>query len=194
MSSEVVQEESYTGFPTARMGMLIFLISESMMFVTLISGYLVLRASQAAWPPANQPHLNVLLTGINTFFLMSSSVTFHFAEVFFRKSQKGKFLGWLGFTILLGATFLTIQAFEYSRLMAGTLSLSSSTYGSVFFSLTGFHGLHVLIGLLLLSLLFWRMAFNRLSKANHHLLDNIGLYWHFVDGVWIVLFSVLYLW
>jgi heme/copper-type cytochrome/quinol oxidase subunit 3 len=89
---------------------------------------------------------------------------------------------------------LTIQAFEYSRLMAGTLSLSSSTYGSVFFSLTGFHGLHVFVGLLLLSLLFWRMAFNHLSKANHHLLDNIGLYWHFVDGVWIVLFSVLYLW
>ncbi len=194
MSSEAINEESYTGFPTARMGMLIFLISESMMFVTLISGYLVLRASQTAWPPANQPHLNVLLTGINTFFLISSSVTFHFAEVYFRKSQKGKFLAWLGATILLGTTFLTIQAFEYSRLMFGTLSLSSSTYGSVFFSLTGFHGLHVFVGICLLSLIFWRLSANKLSKTDHHLVDNIGLYWHFVDGVWIVLFSVLYLW
>ncbi len=194
MTTEAVTEESSTGFPTPRMGMLIFLISESMMFVTLISGYLVLRASQVAWPPANQPHLNVLLTGINTFFLVTSSVTFHFAEVYFRKSQKRKFMGWLGATILLGSTFLTIQAFEYSRLMFGTLSLSSSTYGSVFFSLTGFHGLHVFVGICLLSLMFWRMAANDLSKANHHLLDNIGLYWHFVDGVWIVLFSVLYLW
>ncbi len=194
MSSETAVEESYTGFPTPRMGMLIFLISESMMFVTLISGYLVLRGSQPVWPPASQPHLNVLLTGINTFFLLSSSITFHFAEVFYRKNQKGKFLGWLGFTILLGALFLSIQAFEYSRLMAETLSLSSSTYGSVFFSLTGFHGLHVFVGICLLSLLYWRMAANKLSKANHHLVDNIGLYWHFVDGVWIVLFSVLYLW
>jgi len=194
MSSEAIAEESYTGFPTPRMGMLIFLISESMMFVTLISGYLVLRASLTAWSPVGQPHLNVTLTGINTLFLLSSSATFHFAEVFFRKSQKGKFLGWLGLTILLGTTFLTIQAFEYSRLMAETLSLSSSTYGSVFFALTGFHGLHVFVGIFLLSLIFWRTASNNLSKANHHLVDNIGLYWHFVDGVWVVLFSVLYLW
>jgi cytochrome c oxidase subunit 3 len=78
--------------------------------------------------------------------------------------------------------------------MAETLSLSSSTYGSVFFALTGFHGLHVFVGIFLLSLIFWRTASNNLSKANHHLVDNIGLYWHFVDGVWVVLFSVLYLW
>jgi heme/copper-type cytochrome/quinol oxidase subunit 3 len=186
-------ETTSTGFPSARLGMLIFLSSEAMMFTTLIASYLVLRSSQTMWPPPNQPALNVTLTAINTFFLISSSFTFHIAEMQYKKGSLGKFLGWLGLTILLGVLFLSIQAYEYTNLIKEGLSLSSSTYGSVFFTLTGFHGFHVFVGVLLMNIVFWRGNAKNLSTKNHAFVENVGMYWHFVDIVWICLFTTLYL-
>ncbi len=189
-----VYPNTSTGVPSARLGMIIFLASEVMMFATLIAGYLVLRSSQTLWPPQGQPALNVPMTAINTFFLVSSSFTLHFAEKFYGQRSLGKFLGFLGASILLGVLFLSIQAYEYSRLVAEGLSLSSSTYGSVFFTLTGFHGFHVLVGITLMNIVFWRANSRNLTTASHAFVENVGLYWHFVDIVWIVLFSMLYLW
>jgi cytochrome c oxidase subunit 3 len=175
--------------------MIMFLASEAMLFAGLIGAYIVLRFSQAHWPPfPDSPHLPVTMTGINTVFLVSSSFTYHFGEAAVKKGKSG--LGWLFLTILLGATFVGIQCFEWAHLHhEGLWFNEGGVYGSTFFVMTGFHGAHVAIGVLLIIWVFLRQLITRCyTPARHVSLENVGLYWHFVDGVWIFLFSIVYLW
>ena len=178
---------------TAVFGMTIFLASEAMLFAGLIGGYVVLRLSSPAWPPsAEYPKLPVLLTGINTVFLVASSFTYHFAEVAVKNGKKGLF--WLGVTILLGSLFLGIQAYEWTHLHhEGLWFDQGGVYGSSFFVLTGFHGAHVAVGVLLILVAFFRQLGGAYTAQNHTYLILAGMYWHFVDVVWIFLYSVLYL-
>jgi cytochrome c oxidase subunit III len=174
-------------------GMTIFLASEAMLFAGLIGGYIVLRLSSPAWPPSPEyPKLPILLTGINTVFLISSSFTYHFAEAAVKKGKSGLF--WLFVTVLLGATFLCIQAYEWTHLHhEGLWFNKGGAYGSSFFVLTGFHGVHVAIGVLMIFIALLRQLGGAYTAQNHTYLILAGMYWHFVDVVWIFLYSVLYL-
>jgi cytochrome c oxidase subunit III len=178
---------------TAVFGMTIFLASEAMLFAGLIAGYLVLRLSSPAWPPdPDLPRLPVFLTGINTVFLISSSFTYHAAEVAVKKGRSG--LGWLFVTVLLGSIFLGVQAYEWWHLHhEGLWFNTGGVYGSTFFVLTGFHGLHVLLGVLMILFAFLRQLGGAYTAQSHTYLVLTGMYWHFVDVVWIFLFTVLYL-
>lgn len=187
---------------TCRFGMIMFLISEGMLFAGLIGGYFVLRFAANgfpfqeghAWPPdASLPELPWKLTGINTIFLVASSFTFHFAEAAVRKGKTG--LLWLMATIALGSLFVGIQCYEWWHLHhEGLWFNTGGVYGSSFFVMTGFHGAHVAIGVLLIIWCFLRQLFTRCyTPARHVSLENVALYWHFVDVVWLFLFFVLYI-
>lgn len=182
--------------------MVIFLISEAMLFAGLLGGYFVLRWAEngfpwqagAAWPPdPHYPELPWKLTGVNTFFLIGSSLTFHAAEVAVRKGKSG--LLWLLLTIGLGSIFLGVQAYEWWHLHHEGLWFNhGGVYGSSFFVITGFHGAHVFIGILLIVWVFLRQLFTRCYTPQRHVsLNNVGLYWHFVDVVWLFVFTLLYL-
>lgn len=180
---------------TAVFGMTIFLASEAMLFAGLIAGYLVLRLSSSAWPEdPTLPALPILLTGINTVFLISSSVTYHAAEVAVKKGKSG--LVWLLVTVLLGSLFLGIQAYEWYHLYdhgEGIWFNRGGAYGSTFFVLTGFHGLHVFLGVMMILFAFLRQLGGAYTAGSHTYLVLTGMYWHFVDVVWLFLYTVLYL-
>jgi len=200
MSSATLTHDEHAGHApaspaTAKFGMIMFLSSEAMLFAGLIGGYIVLRLSQAQWPPfPDSPHLPVFLTGVNTVFLVASSFTYHFAEGAVQKGRRG--LLWLAVTILLGSIFVGVQCYEWTHLYhEGLWFNKGGVYGSSFFLMTGFHGAHVMIGVLLIIWVFLRQLFTRCyTPARHVSLGNVGLYWHFVDVVWIFLFSIVYLW
>lgn len=189
-----VHPGTHASASTAKFGMIIFLISEGMLFAGLIGAYIVMRLSEGVWPPEGAPALPVLLTGINTVFLIASSVTYHFAESAVQKGKSG--LGLLFVTIVLGTIFLCIQAYEWTHLYHEGLWFNTwGTYGSSFFVMTGFHGAHVLIGVLLIIWCFLKQALTRCyTPTNHISLQNVALYWHFVDVVWLFLFAIVYLW
>jgi len=178
---------------TAVFGMTIFLASEAMLFAGLIAGYIVLRLSSPAWPPSpDLPKLPILLTGINTVFLITSSFAYHAAEVSVKKGKSG--LAWLFLTVLLGSLFLGVQAYEWYHMHhEGLWFNTGGAYGSSFFVLTGFHGLHVLIGVLMIAWALIRQLGGAYTAQSHTYLILAGMYWHFVDVVWLFLYSVLYL-
>ncbi len=179
---------------TAKFGMIMFLASEAMLFAGLIGGYIVLRLSLPQWPLEGAPHLPVLLTGINTVFLVASSFTLHFAEVQVKNGKSGLFLIFV--TILLGSLFVGIQCYEWYHLHHEGLWFNThGVYGSSFFLMTGFHGAHVIVGVLLILWCFLRQVFTRCFTPAHHVaLENVSLYWHFVDVVWLFLFAIVYIW
>jgi cytochrome c oxidase subunit 3 len=164
-----------------------------MLFAGLIAGYIVLRLSSPAWPPSpDLPALPVVLTGINTVFLIASSFTYHAAEVAVKKGKKGIF--WLFVTVLLGSLFLGVQAYEWYHMHhEGLWFNKGGAYGASFFVLTGFHGLHVLIGVLMIAWALIRQLGGAYTAQNHTYLVLAGMYWHFVDVVWLFLYTVLYL-
>ena len=178
---------------TAVFGMTLFLASEAMLFAGLIAGYIVLRLSSPAWPPSpDLPKLPVVLTGINTVFLIASSFTYHAAEVAVKKGKRGT--AWLFLTVLLGSLFLCIQGYEWYHMHhEGLWFNTGGVYGSSFFVLTGFHGLHVLIGVLMIAWALIRQLGGAYTAQSHTYLILAGMYWHFVDVVWLFLYSVLYL-
>ncbi len=204
MSSATITHESHehhgASASTAKFGMIMFLISEGMLFAGLISAYVVLRWTEggfpwqpnSVWPPAGYPHLPVLLTSINTVFLVASSFTLHFGEVAVNRGKSG--LAWIFATIVLGSLFVGIQCYEWMHLHhEGLWFNKGGVYGSSFFVITGFHGLHVAVGVLLIVWCFLRQAFTRcFTPTRHAALANVSLYWHFVDVVWIFLFILLY--
>lgn len=200
MSTATLTHDEHAGHAkapqaTCRFGMIMFLASEAMLFAGLIGGYIVLRLAQKQWPPfPDSVPLPVKLTGINTIFLIASSFTFHFAEGAVKKGKSG--LSWLFVTILLGSLFVGIQCYEWWHLHhEGLWFNKGGVYGSSFFLMTGFHGAHVVIGVLLIAWCFLRQLLTRCySPARYASLENVGLYWHFVDVVWLFLFSIVYLW
>ena len=178
-----------------RFGMLTFLASEAMLFAGLIGGYMVLRGGAGAgWemPEALKNVETMVKTIVATIFLMSSSFTLHFAESgLIKRGKGGKFL--LFVTILLGSAFLTNQALEWINLHnEGFWFNTAGIMGSCFFVLTGFHGLHVFIGVILLCISLIRALAGKVTPTKHGFLECTGLYWHFVDIVWVFLFTILY--
>lgn len=130
---------------------------------------------------------------VNTLLLLSSGVTITIAHHALRAGERGKLLVWLAATILLGLTFLCIQIYEYYHAYTDLgLTLGSGIYGSTFFMLTGFHGLHVFLGMIMLTVIWFRCAKGHFTKENHFGFEAVAWYWHFVDVVWLGLFLFVY--
>ena len=176
------------------LGILLFIVSEVMLFGAFFASYFFLRVVAAEgqpWPPEGF-ELPVAVAGVNTAILVSSSFTVHWAlESVRRENRRGLILG-LAATFLLGATFLFIQVNEYLHI---GFSARDDAFGSIFYGLTGLHGAHVTVGLILLAfanIRAWRGHFG--PKPKDHLgVEVPGIYWHFVDVMWIVVYSTVYL-
>jgi heme/copper-type cytochrome/quinol oxidase subunit 3 len=172
-----------------KLAMWLFLASECMFFAVLIAAYIYARFKF----PDEHAILNIPLTSLNTFLLLTSSFTVVRALAAIEIGDRKKFVRSLALTAILGMTFLMVQGFEYSNLAREGLTLSSNLFGMAFFTLTGFHGAHVLIGVVWLLITFFRAFNGGFSKQDHFDVEFFGLYWHFVDVVWIIIFSVVYL-
>jgi len=180
------------GVSTTKFAMWLFLASEAMFFAGLIAAYLVLRLAGSQWPVVADV-LNVPLVAGNTFILIVSSVTMVFAFGAIESGDQRRLRQYLIATAALGSVFLSIQAVEWRELLAEGTTASTSLFGSTFFTLTGFHGLHVLGGVLFMLYVIARAFQGRYTQDEHGGVELMGLYWHFVDVVWIFLFTIVYL-
>jgi cytochrome c oxidase subunit 3 len=166
------------------------ILSEVMLFGALFAAYFVIRGASPGWPPAGhveRPEL--VLPGFNTLLLVTSSVTMQLAVRSARVGDRSRLLRWLGLTLLLGAIFIAIQGYEFS---SNGFGLDAGTFGSTFYILTGFHGAHVLVGAALIGVVANRARLGLVTAEHHTAVEATSYYWHFVDVVWIFLFSTLY--
>ena len=177
----------------AWVAVIVFLGAEAMFFAGLIGAYIVFRVSAPIWPPPFQPRLPIGVTGVNTLILVASAVTMRRAVKAVFVSDRKKLIRFLGLTAILGGIFLVIQGYEWVRLFHFGLTLSSSVYGGLFYTLIGFHGLHVVGALTWLLVVFVLAERGRFSKERHVGLQTCGLYWTFVVALWPVLYSLVYL-
>ncbi len=180
-----------------KLGMWIFLVGDAMGFGTLLAGYGAMRYGSADWPNPYQ-HLGISLTAFMTFLLICSSVTMVKALEAIKLEQPRKVRMFLMLTILGGATFLGCQAFEWTKLINEGLKIygnpwGASLFGTTFFIITGFHGMHVTGGVIYLSAILAVVSQSRNTARSYLLTEVAGLYWHFVDLVWIMVFTFIYL-
>jgi cytochrome c oxidase subunit 3 len=171
----------------------IFIISEVFIFLSLFAGYWTMRLSAGAdWPPAGTPtNFNLVLPIIMTVILVASSLTYHVAEVKLEHNDKGGFKSWVLISIVLGLVFLGCTVYEYSHLLHMKFTPSTNAYSSAFYSITGFHASHVLVGMgIFITILLAAMR----GLTNKYLTFCAGLYWHFVDIVWFFVASQVYYW
>ena len=198
MSEELIpytiEERPDTGLYNAKFGIWLFLASEVMLFGSLISSYILLRTGAASWPSGSSI-LNVSLATINTMVLITSSITVVFAWASLKENKLNKFRLYMFLTILSGVIFLAVKGFEYSVKFHHHLFPSSSSFLGIYFTLTGIHGLHLIGGVLLNTymLLTSGAKFRDNPQRFTNRIEVAGLYWHFVDLVWIFLFPLLYL-
>ena len=169
-----------------------FIASEVMFFTGLIVTYIVLRGRSTTGPFPEEA-LSVPLVAINTFILLSSSFTMVTALSAIERGDARGMRRWLIATAVLGLLFLSGQAIEFTTLFRDGVSLSSNLFGATFFTLTGFHGMHVLIGVIWIVFVLSRAFHGGVTKDNHLAVELVGLYWHFVDIVWIIIFTIVYL-
>jgi cytochrome c oxidase subunit III len=177
----------------AWVGILMFLGAEAMFFAGLIGAYIVFRVGSTIWPPPFQPRLPVGVTGVNTLILIASAVTMRWSLKAVRVNDRKKLIRCLAYTAVLGGIFLLIQGFEWLRLIHFGLTVSSSVYGSLFYTLIGFHGLHVLGALIWLLVVLVRAKQGRFSREGHVGVQTCGMYWTFVVALWPVLYALVYL-
>jgi cytochrome c oxidase subunit 3 len=201
-----------------RWGMSFFIFSEVMFFgaffgalywariysvpdlATLESQALLWPGFSGHWPSAGPAFIETFQTmgawglpAINTALLLTSGVTVTFAHWALIRNDRPKLLIWLGLTVLLGVTFLGVQAYEYGHAYSDlTLKLSTGVYGSTFFMLTGFHGFHVTIGAIMLTVIWFRCLKGHFTPEHHFAFEGVAWYWHFVDVVWLGLFIFVY--
>jgi len=171
--------------------MAMFIVSETGFFAVLILAFLYYNARPQ--PGVNSQNLDLVKTGLFSFCLFSSSFTIWRSEVNQRKGRHGPMIAWLTATILLGATFVVGQGIEYWNLFQSGVSISSNLFSTTFFTLTGFHGLHVCVGLTALMIVLGLLLAGDSRKEHLPALGTVGLYWHFVDAVWIVVLTVVYI-
>lgn len=189
------------GVYNAKLGMWVFLLSEVMFFTSLIGTYVILRFAHPDHFAGPGEVLNVPLTAINTFVLICSSVTMVKAYAAIERDDQTRLKLWLLATIVLGSAFVGVQVYEYIHLVHdGFVPVADAygaeggpLYGSTFYLMTGFHGLHVSIGVGALIWVLLRAMRGHFTSRRLGAVEAVGLYWHFVDLVWIVLFTIVYL-
>ena len=181
------------GAYTQKVGMWVFLVSEVMFFTALIGSYIILRWGTGAPWPEPRTVLAIPVTALNTFILICSSVSMVKAYAAATRDDQAGLKKWLLLTVLGGATFVGVQAFEYHHLIEKGFLPSSGLFGAAFYTMTGFHGFHVTCGVISMIWVTIRAFRGKYAGGNFRGVETIGLYWHFVDLVWIVLFTIVYL-
>jgi cytochrome c oxidase subunit 3 len=195
-----VHAEAHHGPPTAHqssrvdsatLGMLLFIASEIMLFGSFFTAYFFVRVVNEApqWPPEGF-HLPVYVAGVNTAILLTSSFTMHWSLQAIKRGNRAGLQAGLVLTLALGLVFLLTQAREYSRI---GFAPSDGAFGSVFYGLTGLHGAHVFVGLTLLTFATIRAFRGHFTAESHHGVEIPGIYWHFVDVMWIVVYTTVYI-
>ena len=165
--------------------------SEAVFFLALMMGF-VYFAYYPGFNPQSVALLDPVKTGAFTVLLLSSSFTFRKAEVSQQNGHPGYLKLWLSITVVLGSVFLIGQGLEYNHLLTAKLTISQGTFATGFFTLTGFHSLHVLIGLLILSVVLYLAFLGDFDSSRSRVISAVGIYWHFVDAVWVVVFTLVY--
>ncbi|MBP5974156.1 heme-copper oxidase subunit III [Brasilonema sp. CT11] len=172
------------------LGLLVFLASESLMFGGFFASYLFFRGITEVWPPEGT-EVELLLPAINTIILVSSSFVIHLGDTAIKKNDVQGMQKWYKITAIMGAIFLVGQVIEYLSLGYG---LTTNVFSNCFYLMTGFHGLHVLVGVLLILGVVWRSRRSgHYSDTKHTGIAMAEIYWHFVDIIWIILFTLLYI-
>jgi cytochrome c oxidase subunit 3 len=189
-------DEQFERSTPGKIGMWLFLVTDAMSFSGFLLGYAVLRATND-WPTPAE-HLGVNLSGFATFILVCSSVSMVFSIDSCKLKDRAGMLKWLGITIGGGVIFLGIQVYEYQHLVHQGMTLSNFLHGnnlfaSTFYMITGFHGLHVLTGVIYLICQFRLAYLGHYDNGDYNNLEIVGLFWHFVDLVWILVFTFIYL-
>jgi cytochrome c oxidase subunit 3 len=186
--------DSRGGISNVVLGMLLFITSEVMFFAGLFAAYFNTRASNHPWPP--EQFADILnpfsLILVATVILVTSSFTCQFAVRAIRRDDRTGFIRNIGVTFILGIVFLLLQAYDYTLLFDEGMTLGSGPFGTTYFTLTGFHGAHVFGGVIMLGVILYRGMAGQFSSRHHDAVEAASLYWHFVDVVWILLFSILY--
>ena len=172
------------------LGMFLFIASEVMLFGSFFTAYFFIRVvNHQPWPP--KPfHLPVFVAFVNTCILVTSSFTMHWALQSIKRGNRAGMQAGLTLTFLMGLTFLLTQAREYSRV---GFAPHDGAFGTIFYCLTGLHGCHVFVGLTILAFMTIRAFRGHFSPEHHHGVEIGGIYWHFVDVMWIVVYSTVYL-
>jgi cytochrome c oxidase subunit III len=188
LNLEAAETTEHPDFRT--FGLFTFLLSESLMFGALFVVYLSYRSGAAQWPPEGT-EVELLLPAINTVLLVSSSFVIHLGDSAVKRNDISGLQKWYGLTALMGIIFLVGQVYEYSTLGYG---LSTNLFSNLFYIMTGFHGLHVLLGVLMILGVVWRSRKpGHYSDHKHTGVEMAEIYWHFVDIIWIVLFGLIYI-
>lgn len=181
-----------TGLDTWKLGFWTFIGSESLFFGALISTYMV-YTGQSVVGPYPEEILNIPLTSVSTFVLLMSSLMMVLALAAVQHGNRRGTLVWLMATALLGALFIGFQAYEFTAFYHEGLTLETNLFGSTFFILTGFHGAHVTVGVMWLLALWVMTLRGQIGQGDALKVEIAGLYWHFVDVVWIAIFTLIYL-
>ncbi|MEH6587992.1 MAG: heme-copper oxidase subunit III family protein [Halioglobus sp.] len=195
--------------PWGKLMMWIFLLSDTFIFSVFLTGYMHVRlAATESWPNSSEvfaltlfgAHLPLVLIAIMTFVLITSSGTMAMAVNFAYSGNRSRTAMLMAVTALLGATFVGMQAFEWSKLIIEEgirpwgNPMGAAQFGSTFFMITGFHGMHVTAGVIYLSVVAFKVWRGDYEKKGYEIVEITGLYWHFVDLVWVFIFAFFYLW
>jgi cytochrome c oxidase subunit 3 len=184
------------GTDTALMGMLLFIASEVMFFAALFGAYFNVKATAQHWPPEGTDFINPFpLPLIVTIILVTSSFTMQWGVWRIRKGDRTGMNRAIAVTVLLGVIFLFFQGYDYYTLVTGpeAFGINSGVYGTLFYTMTGFHGAHVLGGVIGMIVILSRGLQGQFSAKHHVAVEAVSAYWHFVDIVWVALFSTIYL-
>ena len=181
-----------TGVSNEKLGMWVFLGSECLLFGGLISTYMLYKGTALRGP---KPHdlYDIPFTSVSSFVLLMSSMTMVLALSAIQRDDHQRCRLWLATTALLGATFISGQVYEFTSFVKEGMGYTTNTAASAFYTLTGFHGVHVSLGIVMLMSLFMMSLRGRLPRERSEVVEIVGLYWHFVDVVWILIFTVVYL-
>jgi cytochrome c oxidase subunit III len=172
------------------LGMFLFIASETMLFGSFFTAYFFVRVTAGTPWPAPPFHLPVFIAGVNTAILVTSSFTMHWALQSIKRGNRAGLQAGLLLTFLMGLVFLLTQAREYSRI---GFAIDDGSFATIFFGLTGLHGAHVFVGLTLLAFATVRAFRGHFTPEHHHGVELPGIYWHFVDVMWIVVYTTIYI-
>lgn len=191
MTAQVEKHGTTLGLDHRKLGFWTFLASESVFFMSLIIVFIIYSGRSTSGP--GHELLDIPITAFNTFVLLTSSLAMVLSVDAARRSDQRGLKFWLLMTILMGSFFVGVQVYEYRKLMHEGLTLTSNLFGMTFYTLTGFHGAHVTVGVLWLIATLIKAWRGRFGADNYIPVDVAGLYWHFVDLVWVFIFPVVYL-
>lgn len=182
-----------TGISHNKLGMWLFLASDCLLFGALISTYLLYHERIGDEQLGPETVFDIPFTSVSSFVLLMSSLTMVLALSALQRGDIARNRLWLLITALLGATFIGGQVYEFTSFYHEGLGYTTNIFGSAFYTMTGFHGVHVTVGIIMLMTLFIKSLRGGLRKENAETVEIVGLYWHFVDIVWILIFTIVYL-